>query len=108
VAFRARILANSAAECLHADLHGARGAVAIGERVSRHQDEGSWDESAIKALKMGAFLAVTQGSEEPPRLNRVRVSGARRKKHGADLPESARESTFDSGGILAERSARHG
>jgi leucyl aminopeptidase len=26
------------------------------------------DESGIKALKMGAFLAVTQGSKEPPRL----------------------------------------
>ena len=26
------------------------------------------DEKAIKALKMGAFLAVTQGSDQPPRL----------------------------------------
>ena len=25
-------------------------------------------EAGIRALKMGAFLAVTQGSEQPPRL----------------------------------------
>jgi leucyl aminopeptidase len=27
-----------------------------------------FDQDGIKALKMGAFLAVTQGSAQPPRL----------------------------------------
>jgi len=35
------------------------------------------DEKAIKALKMGAFLAVTQGSDQPPRLIVCEYYGAR-------------------------------
>ena len=36
------------------------------------------DEGAIKALKMGAFLAVAQGSEQPPRLIVCEYRGARK------------------------------
>jgi leucyl aminopeptidase len=55
------------------------------------------DESGIKALKMGAFLAVTQGSEEPPRLIVSEYRGA--KKHAAPICLVGKGITFDSGGI---------
>jgi leucyl aminopeptidase len=55
------------------------------------------DESAIKALKMGAFLAVTQGSEEPPRLIVCEYRGAR--KNMAPICLIGKGITFDSGGI---------
>jgi leucyl aminopeptidase len=55
------------------------------------------DESGIKALKMGAFLAVTQGSEEPPRLIVCEYRGA--KKNVAPICLVGKGITFDSGGI---------
>ena len=55
------------------------------------------DESAIKALKMGAFLAVTQGSEEPPRLIVCEYRGTR--KNMAPICLIGKGITFDSGGI---------
>ncbi len=55
------------------------------------------DESAIKALKMGAFLAVTQGSAEPPRLIVCEYHGAR--KNVAPICLIGKGITFDSGGI---------
>jgi leucyl aminopeptidase len=55
------------------------------------------DESAIKALKMGAFLAVTQGSEEPPRLIVCEYRGARNNM--APICLVGKGITFDSGGI---------
>lgn len=55
------------------------------------------DESAIKALKMGAFLAVTQGSAEPPRLIVCEYRGA--KKDAAPICLVGKGITFDSGGI---------
>ena len=55
------------------------------------------DEDAIKALKMGAFLAVTQGSEEPPRLIVCEYHGAR--KAMAPVCLVGKGITFDSGGI---------
>ena len=53
------------------------------------------DEEAIAALGMGAFLAVAQGSENPPRLIRLRYAppGAR-----ARLDLVGKGLTFDSGG----------
>ena len=66
---RARPVARScqsAAQCVHPDLSGnpraelGQGLPSIKTKVL--------DESGIKALKMGAFLAVTQGSDQPPRL----------------------------------------
>ncbi len=55
------------------------------------------DESGIKALKMGAFLAVTQGSEQPPRLIVCEYRGAR--KDVAPICLIGKGITFDSGGI---------
>jgi len=51
----------------------------------------------IKALKMGAFMAVTRGSQEPPRLIVCEYRGAKR----ADAPIClvGKGITFDSGGI---------
>jgi leucyl aminopeptidase len=55
------------------------------------------DKNGIKALKMGAFLAVTQGSEQPPRLITCEYRGA--KKDAAPICLLGKGITFDSGGI---------
>jgi leucyl aminopeptidase len=55
------------------------------------------DQAGIKALKMGAFLAVTQGSEEPPRLIVCEYRGTR--KDTAPICLIGKGITFDSGGI---------
>ncbi len=55
------------------------------------------DEAAIKALKMGAFLAVTQGSAEPPRFIVCEYRGG--KKDSAPICLIGKGITFDSGGI---------
>ena len=55
------------------------------------------DEAAIKALKMGAFLAVTQGSDQPPRFIVCEYRGA--KKESAPICLIGKGITFDSGGI---------
>ncbi|HEV7359275.1 MAG TPA: leucyl aminopeptidase [Steroidobacteraceae bacterium] len=55
------------------------------------------DEGGIKALKMGAFLAVTQGSDEPPRLIVCEYRGTR--KSSAPICLIGKGITFDSGGI---------
>jgi leucyl aminopeptidase len=55
------------------------------------------DAAAIKALKMGAFLAVTQGSDQPPRLIVCEYRGA--KKDAAPICLIGKGITFDSGGI---------
>jgi len=56
-----------------------------------------FDASGIKALKMGAFLAVTQGSAEPPRLIVCEYRGG--KKNTAPICLVGKGITFDSGGI---------
>jgi leucyl aminopeptidase len=55
------------------------------------------DESAIKALKMGAFLAVAQGSDQPPRLIVCEYHGG--KKGAPPICLIGKGITFDSGGI---------
>ena len=55
------------------------------------------DHSGIKALKMGAFLAVTQGSDQPPRLIVCEYRGA--KNNSAPICLIGKGITFDSGGI---------
>ncbi len=55
------------------------------------------NESGIKALKMGAFLAVTQGSVQPPRLIVCEYRGA--KKDSPPICLVGKGITFDSGGI---------
>jgi leucyl aminopeptidase len=56
-----------------------------------------FDESGIRALKMGAFLAVTQGSAQPPRLIVCEYRGASKKS--APICLVGKGITFDSGGI---------
>jgi leucyl aminopeptidase len=55
------------------------------------------DENAIKALKMGAFLAVAQGSDQPPRLIVCEYQGG--KKGAPPICLVGKGITFDSGGI---------
>jgi leucyl aminopeptidase len=54
-------------------------------------------ESEIKDLKMGAFLAVTQGSAQPPRLIVCEYRGGR--KGAAPICLIGKGITFDAGGI---------
>src|SRR5579883_3008002 len=56
-----------------------------------------YDEDGIRSLKMGAFLAVTQGSAQPPRLIVCEYSGARKAAPPVCL--IGKGITFDSGGI---------
>ncbi len=55
------------------------------------------DAAGIKLLKMGAFLAVTQGSDQAPRLIVCEYRGA--KKEVAPVCLVGKGITFDSGGI---------
>jgi leucyl aminopeptidase len=56
-----------------------------------------FDARGIKGLKMGAFLAVTQGSDQPPRLIVCEYRGA--NKTVAPICLVGKGITFDSGGI---------
>jgi len=56
-----------------------------------------YDEDGIRSLKMGAFLAVTQGSTQPPRLIVCEYAGAR--KSAPPVCIVGKGITFDSGGI---------
>ena len=55
------------------------------------------DRKQIEALGMGSFLAVAQGSDEPPRFIVMHYQGA--AKAGAPLVLVGKGITFDSGGI---------
>jgi leucyl aminopeptidase len=55
------------------------------------------DEAAIRRLKMGCLLAVTRGSEEPPRFIVLEYRGARR--NAAPIVLVGKGVTFDTGGI---------
>ena len=55
------------------------------------------ERKAIEALGMGSFLAVTQGSEEPPRFIVMRYEGA--AKTAAPVVLVGKGITFDTGGI---------
>lgn len=61
------------------------------------------DRRAIEKLGMGAFLAVAQGSEEPPRFIVARYQGA--GKSQAPVVLVGKGITFDSGGISMKPSA---
>lgn len=56
------------------------------------------DEKKMKALKMGAFLAVAQGSEQMPRLIVLQYNGAK-KKSEQPIALVGKGITFDTGGI---------
>jgi leucyl aminopeptidase len=55
------------------------------------------DEAAIRRARMGCFLAVTRGSEEPPRFIVLEYRGARRGR--APIALVGKGVTFDTGGI---------
>jgi leucyl aminopeptidase len=56
-----------------------------------------FDEAAIRRLKMGCFLAVTRGSEEPPRFIVLEYRGAPRSR--APVVLVGKGVTFDTGGV---------
>lgn len=56
-----------------------------------------FDAAGIRRLKMGCFLAVTRGSEEPPRFIVLEYRGARRSR--APVVLVGKGVTFDTGGI---------
>ncbi len=96
---RARAVARScqsAAQCVHPDLSWRARAQALAKEFSSIKTK-VLDESGIKALKMGAFLAVTQGSDQPPRLIVCEYRGG--KKDAAPICLIGKGITFDSGGI---------
>ncbi|MGH8206241.1 MAG: leucyl aminopeptidase [Steroidobacteraceae bacterium] len=55
------------------------------------------DEAAIRRQRMGCLLAVTRGSEEPPRFIVLEYRGARRSR--APIALVGKGVTFDTGGI---------
>jgi leucyl aminopeptidase len=55
------------------------------------------DRKQLEALKMGSFLSVTHGSEEPPKFIIIKHSGGKAKE--APLVLVGKGITFDSGGI---------
>jgi leucyl aminopeptidase len=55
------------------------------------------DEAQIKAQKMGAFLSVTQGADEPPRFIVMHYQGG--TKDEAPIALCGKGVTFDTGGI---------
>ena len=61
------------------------------------------DEKKLKELGMGAFLAVAQGSEQPPRLIVMHYQGA--KKSDKPFALVGKGITFDTGGISIKPSA---
>lgn len=56
-----------------------------------------FDKAAIKKLRMGAFLAVAKGSEEPPKLICLEYKGTTKKE--APVALVGKGVTFDTGGI---------
>ena len=61
------------------------------------------DRKQMEALKMGALLAVAQGSEEPPKMIVVRYDGAGPKQ--APIVLVGKGITFDTGGISIKPAA---
>lgn len=62
-----------------------------------------FDRKAIEKLGMGSFLAVSQGSEEPPRFIVLRYQGAAKGK--APIVLVGKGVTFDTGGISIKPAA---
>ena len=91
-----RDLANLPPNVCTPDLSGTRALQALAKEFPSIKTK-VLDESGIKALKMGAFLAVTQGSDQPPRLIVCEYRGGR--KNSAPICLIGKGITFDSGGI---------
>jgi leucyl aminopeptidase len=74
----------------------ANAALAAG-RANRGLKVRVFNEAQIRRLKMGAFLAVTQGSAEPPRFIVMEYRGG--KRGAAPVVLVGKGITFDTGGI---------
>ncbi|MDF3036171.1 MAG: leucyl aminopeptidase [Paucimonas sp.] len=61
------------------------------------------DRKQIQALKMGSFLSVTNGTEEPPKFIVLKYNGGKAKE--APIVLVGKGITFDSGGISIKPSA---
>ena len=62
------------------------------------------DEKALKALKLGALLAVSRGSEEPPRL--IHLTYKPKGKARETIALVGKGLTFDAGGISIKPASR--
>ena len=65
-----------------------------------------FNEAQIRRLKMGSFLAVAQGSAEPPRFIVMEYRGG--KRGAAPVVLVGKGITFDTGGISLKDPGRHG
>jgi len=99
---RARDLANTPANDLTPEGLSAY-ARGLAERYER-LNVTVLDESQISAAGMGAFAAVAQGSEQPPRLIRLDFEGP--EADGPRLGFIGKAVTFDSGGISLKTAAK--
>lgn len=97
-----RDLGNTPANICH-PIYVAKQAEALAKLDKRVSVE-VLDEKKIKALKMGAFLAVAQGSEQPPRLIVLQYNGAK-KKSEQPIVLVGKGITFDTGGISLKPAA---
>ena len=61
--------------------------------------------SQIEALKMGSFLSVAKGSDQPPRLIVAKYQGAGRGRFADPIALVGKGITFDSGGISIKPAA---
>ena len=82
---------------LHAALPGGPGARRSQRSYRRRLRVRIFDEAGIRRLKMGCLLAVTRGSEQPPRFIVLEYRGARRSR--APIVLVGKGVTFDTGGI---------
>ena len=92
----ARALANEPANRLTPRMFAER-AAQIAREVGLQAD--ILDENRLRELKMGAFLSVAQGSEEPPRMVVLTYTPANWKTGSPVLGLVGKGITFDSGGI---------
>ncbi len=93
---RARELANYPSNYL-TPRRLAEEAEALARRASLECD--ILDEARARALKMGAFLSVAQGSAEPPRMIVLRYHGGSGADQAPVLGLVGKGITFDTGGI---------
>ena len=99
----ARELANEPANRLTPRLFAERAAT-VAREVGLQAD--ILDEARLRELKMGAFLSVAQGSEEPPRLVVLTCTPPNWKTGSPVLGLVGKGITFDSGGISIKPSER--
>jgi leucyl aminopeptidase len=92
----ARSLVNEPGNVLTPTVLGERAAAMCKERGLPCEVHST---AKLKELKMGAFLAVAQGSEEPPAMIVMRYEPANAAKDGPVLALVGKGITFDTGGI---------